>query len=167
MPTAPAVMRSRFKWHTRATWSARRQDPVVGLARFDLVRDDCRIRRGHAAISPRVSAARCCGRCSCRRLHHLAAASHCTDLGASERSRGAAPETGMVHGGLGRSYGCPRTVDGNLCEAALSKLRASYGGCLAHFPMSRRSLSDRRLIDLVVNLGNLTLRYLAICRRAR
>jgi hypothetical protein len=36
MPTAPAVVRSRFKWHTRATWSAR-EDRIPSLVWLTLI----------------------------------------------------------------------------------------------------------------------------------
>lgn len=36
MPTAPAVVRSRFKWHTRATWSAR-EDRIPSLVWLALI----------------------------------------------------------------------------------------------------------------------------------
>jgi hypothetical protein len=36
MPTAPAVVRSRFKWHTRATWSAR-EDRIPALVWLALI----------------------------------------------------------------------------------------------------------------------------------
>ena len=36
MATAPAVVRSRFKWHTRATWSAR-EDRIPSLVWLALI----------------------------------------------------------------------------------------------------------------------------------
>ena len=74
MLTAPAVVRSRFKWHTRATWNARenRIPSLVWLALiwFGMV-------AGFGLDMPRFSTSlrrRYGGGCSCRRLHRVAAA---------------------------------------------------------------------------------------------